>query len=141
MSESRTVGISIRRRPEDVYEYLADPANFPQWSVFIKEIIKEGNEWIATTPEGTVRIRFTPGNEFRILDHYVTVSPQIQVYVPMRVLTNPENDSEVIFTVFRSPGMSDAQYKDDIGLVLRDLDGLKRVLEDQDGIHNERSVV
>ena len=132
MTESRTVSISIKRRPEEVYEYLADPANFPKWSVFIKEIRKEGNEWIATTPESTVRIRFTPRNEFRILDHYVTVSPQIQVYVPMRVLANPENDGEVIFTVFRLPGMSDEQYNDDIGMVLTDLTGLKRVLEDNE---------
>jgi hypothetical protein len=132
MTESRTISISINRRPAEVYEYLADPANFPKWSVFIKEIRKEGSEWIATTPESTVRIRFTPRNEFRILDHYVTVSPQIQVYVPMRVLANPENDSEVIFTVFRLPGMSDEQYKDDIEMVLADLTGLKRVLENKE---------
>jgi uncharacterized protein YndB with AHSA1/START domain len=132
MTESRTVSISIRRRPEEVYEYLADPANFPKWSIFIKGIKKEGSEWLATTPESTVRIRFTPRNEFRILDHYVTVSSQIQVYVPMRVLADPENDSEVVFTVFRLPGMSDEQYKDDIGMVLTDLAGLKRVLEDKE---------
>jgi len=129
MAESRTVSISIKRRPDEVYAYLAAPANFPRWSVFIKEIRQEGSEWIASTPESTVRIRFTPRNDFRILDHYVMVSPQIQVYVPMRVLANPENDSEVIFTVFRLPGMSDEQYKNDIGLVLSDLSGLKRVLE------------
>ena len=67
MTESRTVSISIKRRPEEVYEYLVDPANFPKWSVFIKKIRKEGNEWIATTPESTVRIRFTPRNEFGVL--------------------------------------------------------------------------
>jgi hypothetical protein len=134
MIESQTVSISIKRRPDEVYEYLADPANFPKWSVFIKEIRKEGDEWIATTPSGTVRIRFTPGNEFRILDHYVTVSPGIQVYVPMRVLANQENDSEVIFSVFRLPGMSDEQFKDDIRLVLTDLTSLKRVLEDKGNI-------
>ena len=134
MTESRTVSISIKRRPEEVYEYLVDPANFPKWSVFIKAIRLEGNEWIATTPEGTVRIRFTPRNEFGILDHYVTVNPQIQVYVPMRVLANPENDSEVIFTVFRLPGMSVEQYNDDIGMVLTDLAGLKRELEDKEKV-------
>lgn len=131
MTESRTVSISIKRRPEEVYEYLLDPANFPKWSIFIKEIRKEGNQWIANTPEGTVRIRFTPRNEFRVLDHYVTVSPDIQVYVPMRVLANQQNDSEVIFTIFRLPDMSDKQYKDDIGSVLTDLTGLKRVLEEK----------
>ncbi len=132
MTESRTVSISIKRRPDDVYEYLADPANFPKWSIFIKGIRKEGNDWIATTPEGIVRIRFTPRNAFRILDHTVTVSPQIQVYVPMRVLANPQNDNEVIFTIFRLPGMNDKQYKEDIEMVLADPTGLKRVLEDKE---------
>ena len=129
MTESRTVSISIKRRPEEVYEYLADPANFPKWSVFIKEIRQEGSEWIATTPESTVRMRFTPRNEFRVLDHTVTVSPHLQVYVPMRVLASPGKDSEVIFTVFRLPGMSDEEYNNDIEMVLTDLAGLKRVLE------------
>jgi hypothetical protein len=129
MTEARTVSISIRRRPEEVYDFLADPANFPQWSAFIREIRKEGSEWVATTPEGTVRMRFTPRNEFMVLDHYVTVRPDLQVYVPMRVLANQEDDSEVIFTVFRLPGMSDEQYNDDILMVLTDLAGLKRVLE------------
>jgi len=132
MTESRTVSISIKRRPGDVYEYLADPANFPKWSVFIKEIRKEGNEWIATTPESKVRIRFTPRNKFRVLDHTVKVSPHLQVYVPMRVLASPGNDSEVIFTVFRMPGMSDEKYENDIGMVLTDLAALKRVLEDKE---------
>jgi uncharacterized protein YndB with AHSA1/START domain len=129
MTESRTVSIAIRRRPDEVYEYLADPVNFPKWSVFIKEITREGDAWTATTPDGTVRMRFTPRNEFRVLDHTVTVSPQVQVYVPMRVLASPDGASEVIFTVFRLPGMSDVQYKRDIEMVLTDLAGLKRVLE------------
>jgi hypothetical protein len=137
MTESRTVSVAIKRRPEEVYEYLSDPANFPKWSAFIKEIKKEGSEWIATTPDTTVRIRFTPRNEFRVLDHSVTVSPQLQVYVPMRVLADPENASEVIFTVFRLPGMSDEQYNNDIETVLADLAGLKHVLEDQDGLHGQ----
>ena len=55
----------------------------------------------------------------------------------MRVLANPENDSEVIFTVFRLPGMSDGQYNDDIRMVLTDLTGLKRVLEDKNGLHQQ----
>jgi hypothetical protein len=46
-------------------------------------------------------------------------------------LENPESDSEVIFTVFRLPGMSEEQYNNDIRMVLTDLAELKRVLEDK----------
>jgi hypothetical protein len=35
----------------------------------------------------------------------------------------------VLITVFQQPEMTDAQYQDDLGLVRRDLERLKRVLE------------
>jgi len=128
MTESCTVSISIKRPVADVYVYLADPANFPQWSLFIREIRREGDDWLATTPSGSVLMRFTPPNEFGILDHYVTVSPELQVYVPLRVVANGEDGSEVLFTIFRLPGMDEAQFAADIALVRTDLAGLQLAL-------------
>jgi len=128
MTESCTVSISIKRPVADVYAYLADPANFPQWSLFIREIRREGDDWLATTPSGSVLMRFTPPNEFGILDHYVTVSPELQVYVPLRVVANGEDGSEVLFTIFRLPGMDEAQFAADIALVRTDLAGLQLAL-------------
>jgi hypothetical protein len=46
----------------------------------------------------------------------------------MRVLAN-SSGSEIIFTLFRQPGMSNDKYAEDIGLVERDLETLKHVLE------------
>jgi hypothetical protein len=129
VTECRTVSVSIKRHPDQVYEYLADPANFPRWSLFIREIRKERDQWIAQTPNGAVRIRFTPRNDFRVLDHDVTVSPALKIHVPMRVLPNSDDGSEVTFSVFRLPGMSARQFEDDIKMVLSDLASLKRYLE------------
>lgn len=128
MTECRTVSVSIKRHPDEVYAYLADPANVACWSLFIREPKKDGEEWIAQTPEGAVRIRFTPRNDFRVLDHDVTVSSGSKIHVPMRVLPNSDDGSEVIFTVFRLPGMSAQQYEDDVKMVLSDLVSLKHVL-------------
>jgi uncharacterized protein YndB with AHSA1/START domain len=129
MTESRTVSISIRRPPAEVYDFLAEPANFPRWSIFITAISRDGDEWLATTPGGTVRISFTPRNDFGIVDHSVTVSPALQIYVPLRVVANGDDGSEVIFTVFRLPGMTAVQFAEDLEMVTTDLAGLKRVLE------------
>jgi hypothetical protein len=46
----------------------------------------------------------------------------------MRVLPNGSG-SEVIFTILRSPEMSDEKFAEDIGLVERDLRTLKNLLE------------
>ena len=39
------------------------------------------------------------------------------------------NGCELMFTLFREPNMSDAQFTADAGWVQRDLDGLKGLLE------------
>jgi hypothetical protein len=58
----------------------------------------------------------------------VTTPAGVEVYVPMRVLRNGSG-SEVIFTLFRLPDMSDEQYAEDMQLVERDLKALKELLE------------
>jgi len=129
MTDSQTVSVSIHRNPDEVYDFLADPANFPKWSLFIRELRQDGDEWLANTPDGTVRIRFTPRNAFRVVDHDVITPSDLKVHVPVRVLPNQDDGSEVIFTVFCLPGMTDAQFANDVKMVLTDLAGLKRVLE------------
>jgi hypothetical protein len=83
---------------------------------------------VANTPEGAIRVRFTPRNENGILDHHVTLANGIEVYVPMRVVANGSG-SEVIFTLFRTPGMSDEDLTRDIEWVTKDLGTLKTLLE------------
>jgi hypothetical protein len=75
-----------------------------------------------------MKVRFVAKNDFGVLDHYVNPAPGVEIYVPMRVLTNGSG-SEVIFTLFRLPKMSDEQFVEDVGMVERDLKTLKNVLE------------
>lgn len=62
------------------------------------------------------------------MDSSQTPAPGIEVYVPMRVLSNGSG-SEVIFTLLRLPDMSDERYAEDVGLVEQDPTTLKHVLE------------
>ena len=75
-----------------------------------------------------MKVRFVEKNDFGVLDHYVNPAPGVEVYVPMRVLSNGSG-SEVIFTLFRLPDISDEKYAEDAGLVERDLRTLKSILE------------
>lgn len=47
---------------------------------------------------------------------------------PMRVFANGEG-SEVLFTVYQRPGMSDEAFAEDTKAVRKDLDALKSLLE------------
>src|SRR5712692_6779539 len=126
---SRTLSVSINRPPGKVYEFVSIPENLPKWATgFCKSVRKSDGDWIVETPQGPMKIRFVEKNDFGVLDHYVTVAPGVEVYVPMRVLPNGSG-SELIFTLFRLPEMSDEKYAEDASLVERDLRTLKKVLE------------
>lgn len=129
MSAARTLSVSIGRPPAEVYAFVSNPENLPKWARGLgASILKEGAGWVVATPQGPVRLRFTAQNEFGVLDHYVTLPSGVEVYVPMRVVANGTG-SELLFTLFRAPEMSDAQYAADQQLVEQDLRALKALLE------------
>lgn len=129
MSRSRVLQIRIARNAADVYAYCADPANLPRWASGLGEGIRHADGvWRADTAQGAVTIRFSPPNEYGVLDHWVRFESGAEVYVPMRVIAH-DDGCELQFTLFRQPDMSDAQYDADAEWVMRDLRTLKALLE------------
>lgn len=127
--QSRNLSVSINRNAKDVYDFICVPENFPRWASGLgKSLRKADGEWIADTAQGPVKVRFTERNEFGILDHWVSLKPGVQIYIPMRVIANG-NGSELIFTLFRLADMSDEQFSADAEWVMRDLTSLKNLLE------------
>ena len=133
MMKSRTITCSIDRPPAAVCDFASNPVNLPKWvRSFCLSVRKSGNEWQMETPTGWVGIRFVPVNELGVLDHVVTLPDGQSILNPMRVVANREG-SEVIFTLFQLPGMSDEQFEKDAGMVEADLRSLKAVLEGSQG--------
>jgi hypothetical protein len=127
--ESRTINVTIERDPQYVYEFVSAPANLPKWASGLSTSIEEVNgEWLAETPQGPAKFRFVEHNNFGVLDHFVNAARGPEVYIPMRVVPNASG-SELIFTVFRLPDVSEEQFERDIEWVQRDLNALKTFLE------------
>jgi hypothetical protein len=126
--EVRHVSVSIDRPPEEVYAFAANPANLPRWAKGLGgSIRKVRGDWIAESPMGEVRVRFVKRNDLGVLDHDVTLPSGETVRNPMRVVANASG-SEVVFTLFRRPGMSRAELAADAAAVERDLRTLRRIL-------------
>ena len=127
--ESRTITVRIDRPFDEVYEFLVDPANWNQWAFGLGRNIRRSQDgWIADSDGGVARVQFTPRNSFGVVDHTVIRPSGQRVYVPMRLIAN-SSGCELLFTLFREPNMSDAQFASDAGFVERDLNGLKALLE------------
>lgn len=129
--KSRTLSVSIAARPEVVYAFAADPLNMPKWAAGLcRSIGKIDGSWIIETADGAMTVEFAPRNPFGVLDHTVTLATGLKIFAPMRVIQNGDG-AEVLFTLFQLPGMSDAKFVDDAGLVQQDLATLKRIIEER----------
>jgi len=119
------ISVQISREPAVVYAYVADLNNLPRWAAtFCRSIRREGEQWVMETSLGMMAIRLAPENSFGVLDHYLTPPGGETLSVPMRVVANGSG-SEVIFTLFRLPGVREEEYAADAALVRKDLDSLK----------------
>jgi len=128
MYRAHTVSVGIPLEPKAVYAYASDPANLPIWAPgFVKSIEKRGAGWAAQTTLGQVTFRFAAANDFGVLDHDVEL-PSGTVHNAMRVVPNGAG-SEVLFTLIQFPGISDAQFQQDMDTVRADLNKLRTLLE------------
>lgn len=126
MLPARTDSISINRDWQALYEAFWRPEVFPKWASGLAEsdLRQEGDKWLADGPEGPITIRFTPHNDYGVMDHFVDTGDGKEIHVPLRVIQNGDG-AEVMLTLFRQPGMDDEMFARDAKWITRDLRALK----------------
>lgn len=129
---SQTLSITIGRPADQVYSFLSKPENFAHWAEgFAKSMESTPNKqvWSIRMANGQpAKVRFVEENNYGVVDHYVNDGVHPEVYIPLRVLANGPG-SEVIFTLFRQPDMTDERFAQDRAAVQKDLGNLKRLME------------
>ena len=128
MTTSREIAVRIARSAEEVSAYARDERNLPAWAAGLAAGVEQvDGRWFTHSPMGRVEVRFT-STEPGVLDHDVVLPSGEAVTNPLRV--QPAGDgSEVVFTLLRRPGMTDAEFEDDAAAVQADLDRLRTLLE------------
>ncbi|MDN3027663.1 SRPBCC family protein [Streptomyces sp. S.PB5] len=128
---SRHLSTHIDRPAAAVYAYASIPSNWPEWAHGLGSSMDEiDGQWISdsTALGGRVAVAFTQKNEFGVLDHDVTLPSGEVIHNPVRVIRDGDG-CEVVFTLRRRPGMSDADFERDAAAVSADLATLKRLTE------------
>lgn len=128
----RPITVGVARPADAVYAYAADPETMSEWAAGLGDGLRRSPDdddvWIADTPTGEARVRFSPANPFGVLDHRVTLPDGTEISVPLRVVANGDG-AEVTLTLFQLPDMDDAAFERDAAAVTRDLETLKARLE------------
>jgi hypothetical protein len=127
---TKHLGVAISKPFEQVYGFLKEPENFPKWASGLGDslVAEAGGTWSIQTPAGTMQLRFTPANEFGILDHWLLSEEGDTIYVPLRALKHPSG-TEVVLTLFQLEGMTEEEFECDAAWVAKDLRALKQLLE------------
>jgi hypothetical protein len=117
---SRHISLWIDAAPEAVYAFASDRAELARWAA-----------GLADPALADADVEFAPQNPFGVLDHVVRLPSGDQVYNPMRVIPagGGEPRCEVVFTLRRRPGVTDAEFETDADAVAADLQTLRGLLE------------
>lgn len=121
LAPSRHISVWIDATPEVVYAFASDPAQLARWAA-----------GLADPALSDADVEFAPRNEFGVLDHVVRLPSGEAVYNPMRVIPLGQGESrcEVVFTLRRRAGVTDAEFEADAAAVTADLAALRGLLED-----------
>lgn len=128
--KAKHISVTINNNPADVYAFASNAENLPKWAAGLSgtKIKKSGDEWICESPMGIVTVKFAEKNSFGVMDHVVTLPNGEINHNPLRVQKNGAA-SEVVFTLYKLPRMSDAEFDKDAAMIEKDLERLKDLLE------------
>jgi hypothetical protein len=128
-AQSVHLGIGIDRPAAEVYDFVSQPANLPRWAAGLAGSIEfVDGRWVADSPLGQVVVEMTEPNRYGVLDHRVMLATGETFLNPMRVIADGAG-CELVFTLRRAAGVSDADFDRDAAAVSADLARVKQLLE------------
>ncbi|MFJ9817392.1 SRPBCC family protein [Streptomyces sp. NPDC101151] len=129
-ARSVTKTVTIDCPVDEVFAFLADPANWPKWAVVnVKSIEPTGDPdwWAMSTPVGPAKLRLRADAAFGILDHDFR-DDTASWSVPARVVPNGDG-TEFMITFYQPPTFGDQFFDEQIALVDTELSTLRTILE------------
>jgi hypothetical protein len=130
MLAAEVIKVSIRRSFAEVYDFLAEPLNFTRWASNPGAQMEplDGGDWLVDLPRGKSVIRFSPRNNFGVLDYQVFQEGQTAGPTPVRLVPNEEG-ATLFLVWFQRAGMSDEQFRSEVEWIASDLNRVKTLLE------------
>jgi hypothetical protein len=103
---SETVTTVLDARAHDVYEYLSNVENLPDWATeFARELTWRDGEAVVRNGLGEFVFRIEADPETGVIDMLAGPTPDELAIFPTRVVELPGGKTAFTFTMFQAPGM------------------------------------
>jgi carbon monoxide dehydrogenase subunit G len=126
-NRSITSSISIHAKPEQVFDLVSDPLEFPTWAPgFARSVRSDGEHWTVDTGAGEARVAVRVSRERGTVDIVSPDQPTRGVFT--RVLANGDG-CEYLFTQFFPDAVSAEDVVRQVEVVEGELATIKRLVE------------
>jgi uncharacterized protein YndB with AHSA1/START domain len=127
---AETQSVTLEAAAERVFSFLADPANLPRWAIHFARTVRPNSDgsWTVRGAEGEVAVRLETNRALGVVDWILSPAPGVEALAASRVLPNGPG-SELVFTQFQAPGMSDAAFERLVHDLSEELAELRRVID------------
>jgi hypothetical protein len=129
ISRSITKSVDLDVRPEEAFDFLNNPENWPKWAIVNMKSVKPASDgWYHTeTRQGSGQLKMLSNKSLGLLDH-VWKDPQASWTVPARVVPNGDGCTFLI-TFFQPPVLDDKAFDAAAKEVDIELAQLREILE------------
>jgi hypothetical protein len=107
-----TVTTVLPAPADQVFAYLADIENLPQWATeFARELVRDGDDYKVVNGLGEFFFAIEADPATGVIDMYAGPRKDQMAVFPTRVVSLPDGRSAYSFTMFQAPGMPDERFE------------------------------
>jgi len=125
---SETVTIVLPAQREDVFAYMADIENLPEWATeFARELKRENGDYKVVNNLGEFYFEIHADEDTGVIDMLAGPSKDELALFPTRAVELPGGGTAYTFTMFQGPGMPDELFESQYESLRREFDNIRAV--------------
>ena len=123
---NRTVTAVLDASKDDVFDYLSQVENLPDWATdFARELRYENGKAKVVNGLGEFFFRLAADRGSGVIDMYAGPSEEELALFPTRVVPLGEHRSAYSFTMFKAPGTPDDLFESQYESLRREFDNIR----------------
>lgn len=109
---SETVTTVLPANSDDVFDYMSDVRNLPEWATeFARKLVHDGERWKVVNNLGELFFEIRADRATGVIDMYAGLSPDTMAVFPSRVVELADGTTAYSFTMFQAPDMPDELFE------------------------------
>jgi hypothetical protein len=123
-SESATTVLRAPR--EEVFDYLSDIENLPDWATeFARELKHEGDRYKVVNGLGEFVFEIRADRDSGVIDMFAGPTEEEMAIFPTRAVSLPDGRTAYTFTMFQGRDMPDELFESQHASLLRELENVE----------------